>query len=98
MLASAIPPKPSSRISECSIASLAFESNRSSREVFPTRPTPERECFSEPMKPKFRPRPAVVDTYELSPMQAWVPLHGLSGGDAGAYIEAAASARHTPRH
>src|SRR5438094_9173187 len=96
MFASAIPPKPSSRISECSIASLAFESNRSSREVFPTRPNPERECFSEPMKPKFRPRPAVVDTYELSPMQAGILLHGLSGGDAGAYIEQAVATLHEP--
>ena len=48
------------------------------------------------MKPKFRPRPAVVDTYELSPMQAGILLHGLSGGDAGAYIEQAVATLHEP--
>jgi hypothetical protein len=30
---------------------------------------------------------SVVDTYELSPMQAGMLFHGLSAGDAGAYIE-----------
>ena len=30
---------------------------------------------------------SVVDTYELSPMQAGMLFHGLSGGDANAYIE-----------
>jgi hypothetical protein len=30
---------------------------------------------------------SVVDTYELSPMQAGRLFHGLSAGDAGAYIE-----------
>ena len=40
--------------------------------------------------------PSVVDTYELSPMQAGMLFHGLSGGAAGAYIEQVVATLHEP--
>ncbi|TMH84907.1 MAG: amino acid adenylation domain-containing protein [Betaproteobacteria bacterium] len=39
---------------------------------------------------------SVVDTYELSPMQAGMLFHGLSGGAAGAYIEQVVATLHEP--
>jgi amino acid adenylation domain-containing protein len=39
---------------------------------------------------------SVVDTYELSPMQAGMLFHGLSGGDANAYIEQVVATLHEP--
>src|SRR6267378_1472513 len=38
----------------------------------------------------------VIDTYELSPLQAGMLFHGLSGGDAGAYIEQVVATLHEP--
>jgi len=39
---------------------------------------------------------SVVDTYELSPMQAGMLFHGLSGADANAYIEQVVATLHEP--
>src|SRR5437588_12434180 len=50
MFASAMPPQTSSTSSGGFIASLAFESNQSSRELFPTCPNPARECIPKPME------------------------------------------------
>ncbi|MGH8772736.1 MAG: condensation domain-containing protein, partial [Burkholderiales bacterium] len=39
---------------------------------------------------------AVIDTYELSPMQAGMLFHAVSGGDSGVDIEQVVAMLHEP--